>query len=98
MCVQHLFIREPKCGLFYINDHDRMCFQCSIDLSKAPTEHLFHPRMECKHKPQVDCYPWIIYYEMDKRRHELACDDFMWIKPKIIPDVDKVSVEDLLLE
>lgn len=73
-----------------------MCFQPSLDVYKAPTKHFFHLRLECKGKLEVDCYHWIISYELDKKRDELACDEYKWMKPEIISDAEKVLFEDIL--
>ncbi|CAI9266031.1 unnamed protein product [Lactuca saligna] len=43
--IQHMFIREPEHGIFYLDSQNRMCFQRYDDLPAAPTEHLFHLRM-----------------------------------------------------
>lgn len=75
-----------------------MFFQCSPDLSMAPTKYLVLLSLECKDKPKADCYQCIISYDLDKRRDKVACDDTKWIKPKIIFEVDKVCVKDLQLE
>lgn len=88
-CIQHFFIKEPGHGLLCIDNNDHICIQWSIDLHKAPIEHLFHLRLGCKRKPEADCYHWIIYYKLDKRRDELACNDYRWIKPYIISDAEK---------
>lgn len=96
MGIQHLFIREINHGLFYVDNNDQMCFQRSVDLHKTPTEHIFYLRLECKGKPEADYYYWNVSYELDKKGDELACDDFKWIKPKIISDVENVCIEDII--
>lgn len=72
-----------------------MCFQRSIELYKSTIESLFHLWLKCKEKPKVDSYHWIISYQLDKRKDELACDDYQWIKPEIIIQANKVRNKDL---
>ena len=40
--VQHVFIRSPEHGMFYMDANHQMCFQRTSDLPQAQTEHLYH--------------------------------------------------------
>ncbi|CAI9292107.1 unnamed protein product [Lactuca saligna] len=49
--IQHVFIWEPKHGIFYLDNQNQMCFQRIEDLPFAPTKQLFHLHVECiRHK------------------------------------------------
>lgn len=66
--VQHMFIREPKHGIFYIDSPNNMCFQCTDDLHTTPTEHLFYLHMEgINHVELERGYLVLIFLELSKR-------------------------------
>ena len=87
--VQHKFIPEPEHGIFYF-DGNRMCFQRSADLQKAPTEHLLNLRLACMDFPNLEKgFHYLISNELITRREELKIGVFGWTKPEIEAEVTK---------
>lgn len=44
--LQHMLIWEPEYGIFYLDNQNQMCFQCTKYLPDAPIEHLYNLRPE----------------------------------------------------
>ena len=67
-----------------------MCFKCTDDLPSAPTEHLFHLRLEgLGHYELEKGYRVLISLEMNRRLDELKLDQFRWVKLENFKEVDK---------
>lgn len=82
--LQYMFIHQPKHNIFYIDESQHMCFQCSIDLAKAPTEHLVHLRIECMGHIELEKnLHFLISLEVNKRRKELEICDYFQVNPKV---------------
>ena len=69
-------------------DH-QMCFQRTSDLPKAPTEHVYHLRLECMGHEEQEGFQGLIAVEIESRPQELLHDDFKWMKDEIMDDADK---------
>ena len=88
--VQHMFIPEPEHGIFYLDSQNQMCFQRTNDLPSAPTEHLFHLRLEgLGHYEIKRGYHVPIYLDLSRRLDEIKIDQFRWVKPKMLNEADK---------
>lgn len=84
--------------MFYIDNQDHMWVQWSTDLCKTHSENLFHLILECKEQLEADSYHWIVSFKLNKRREELLCDQFKWIKREILIEGDKVWHQDFQLD
>ena len=74
--VQHMFILQLKCGIFYMDEIKCMCFQFLNDLVKEPTEHLVHLRIACHVFANLaQNYHFVISMELKNRMKELAISD-----------------------
>lgn len=94
--IQHMLIQEPKHGIFYFDSHNQMFFQCTKDLPDAPTQHLFNLHLEAmRHKELETRYRVLISFELSKCLTNLHLDDFNWLKPKILIEVENFSNDDL---
>lgn len=79
--IKHMFIHQPKHGFFYMDESQRMCFQRSNDLAKAPTEHLVHLWIECTcHIKLEHRYHFLISLEVNKRKKKLEIYEYFWVK------------------
>ncbi|KAL7587597.1 hypothetical protein Lser_V15G38003 [Lactuca serriola] len=67
-----------------------MCFQRTDELSSAPTEQLFHLCLEgLGHYELERGYRVYISLELNRRRDEWKLDQFRWVKPEILKEVEK---------
>ncbi|KAL4586416.1 hypothetical protein LXL04_011052 [Taraxacum kok-saghyz] len=95
--VQYLFIRQPEHGMFYMDANFQMCFQRTSDLPAAPTEHLYHLRLECMGHPEQEGFFKIIAVELESRSQELLDHEEMyWMKDEILSDAEKARLEALV--
>ncbi|CAI9272198.1 unnamed protein product [Lactuca saligna] len=75
--IQYMFILEPEYGIFYLDSHNQICFQRTNDLHSAPTEHLFHLRLErLGHFELERAYHVSISLDLSRRLYELKIDQF----------------------
>ncbi|CAI9286777.1 unnamed protein product [Lactuca saligna] len=74
---EYMFIPEPEHKIFYLDSQNQMCFQRTDDLPSAPTEHLFHLRLEgLGHYELERGYCELISLELSRRLDELKLDQF----------------------
>ena len=73
-----------------------MCFQHTEDLPNAPTDNLFNLCLEgMRHKKIERVYRVLISFELSKRLTDLHLDDFKWLKPEILTEIEKFSNDNL---
>jgi hypothetical protein len=67
-----LFISEPENGMFYLDKNRRMCFQRTIEIPKAPLDHLVGLRQACMgHSDLERDFHILIAMELLNRKDEL---------------------------
>ena len=87
--LQHKFIPEPEHEIFYF-DGNRMCFQRSADMHKAPTEHFINLCLACMDFPDLEKgFHFLISNELITRKEELKIGVFAWTKPEIEAEATK---------
>lgn len=75
--LQHMFIIQPKHDILYMDESKRMCFQCSSDLAKAPTEHLVRLKtVSLVFAKLSQNYHFLISMELNNRNEELGISDY----------------------
>ncbi|CAI9296761.1 unnamed protein product [Lactuca saligna] len=88
--VQYTFSPEPEHGIFSLDRLNHMCYRRTGDLPSAPTEHLFHLRLQVLgHYVLEKGYCMLISLKLSKRRDEVKLDQFRWVKLEILKEDEK---------